>query len=286
MSSSTPAKLTKFFQKTSSHRGDSVDDKPNRLSGWFRHTFSSSDLSALLAHQPQKSAKNPFLVAAKHGKGHLDKAMRYLLDSDAVPDKSTQPIWLLGVRHPGYQPPPPPPHPIVSDKKRRSSASPPVSFRPSSSDSSSTTLYPDSSPLSQSTSSLAVSTKFDPSAHWPPAFYQDFTSRIWLTYRSQFPIPIRDIRLADLTLSDHPLCDPQPSCPPPASLAASTSSSSSTGKRSWPWGGDKTWSTDAGWGCMLRTAQSLLANTLVHVHLGRGQFQLFLSLFVAQLCVF
>jgi cysteine protease ATG4 len=47
------------------------------------------------------------LAAAKHGKGHLDKAMRYLLDSDATPDKCTDPIWLLGVQHPGYEPPVP-----------------------------------------------------------------------------------------------------------------------------------------------------------------------------------
>ena len=42
-------------------------------------------------------------------------------------------------------------------------------------------------------------------------------------------------------------------------------------KRSfWPVGGEKCWSSDAGWGCMVRTSQSLLANTLVFVHLGRG----------------
>lgn len=29
-------------------------------------------------------------------------------------------------------------------------------------------------------------------------------------------------------------------------------------------------SSDTGWGCMLRTGQSLLANALVKVHLGRG----------------
>jgi cysteine protease ATG4 len=30
--------------------------------------------------------------------------------------------------------------------------------------------------------------------------------------------------------------------------------------------------TDSGWGCMLRTGQCLLANALVHHHLGRGAF--------------
>ena len=260
-----------------------ISDLPNRLSGWFHHTFSSSstDLSTLLAQQAMsvsaggvsKGGKGPnaLLMAAKHGKGHLDKAFRYLLDSDAVPDKCSDPIWLLGVQHPGYEPPPaptvPPPSPAV-EKKRRSSASPPISFRSS--------ISSTDSPLSQSTSSLTAAftsstttnrpnTKHDPSANWPPAFYLDFTSRLWLTYRSQFAIPIRDIRLGDLSMSAdnwEPIA--LPSGPHPASLSAST------GKKAWPWGGEKTWSTDSGWGCMLRTGQSLLANALVHTHLGRG----------------
>ena len=73
---------------------------------------------------------------------------------------------------------------------------------------------------------------------WPPDFYADFTSRLHFTYRSQFPV-IRD-----------------------ASLEGP--------KGKWPWDLKKRLTSDAGWGCMLRTAQSLLANALVHVRLGRG----------------
>ncbi|KAI8379448.1 uncharacterized protein BYT42DRAFT_327482 [Radiomyces spectabilis] len=57
---------------------------------------------------------------------------------------------------------------------------------------------------------------------WPPDFYDDFTSRIWMTYRYNYP-PIRP--------SNH--------------------------------------KTDIGWGCMLRSGQSLLANALLTHFLGR-----------------
>lgn len=58
---------------------------------------------------------------------------------------------------------------------------------------------------------------------WPPDFYDDFTSRLWMTYRHNYP-PIRP--------SSH--------------------------------------KTDIGWGCTLRSGQSLLANTLIIHFLGRG----------------
>jgi hypothetical protein len=39
----------------------------------------------------------------RNSEGHLDKAMRYLLDSDSTSNKCTDPIWLLGVQHPQLQ---------------------------------------------------------------------------------------------------------------------------------------------------------------------------------------
>jgi cysteine protease ATG4 len=64
--------------------------------------------------------------------------------------------------------------------------------------------------------------ELNPEAFQP--FLEDFSSRLWFTYRHHFP-PLR-----------------------PA-----------------------TFTTDSGWGCMLRTGQCLLGQTLVLKHLGRGK---------------
>jgi cysteine protease ATG4 len=100
----------------SSHSTSRLSDIPTRLSGWFQHAFNSSATDLSLPNlintipPPSSSPKgksSALLTAAKHGKGPLDKAMRYLVDSDSTTDKCTDHIWLLGVQHPGYEPPPP-----------------------------------------------------------------------------------------------------------------------------------------------------------------------------------
>lgn len=143
----------------------------------------------------------------------------------------------------------------------------------------------------------AKSAKYDPAAHWPPVFYLDFTSRVWLTYRSHFATPIKDGRLAELPCIP---CVPPGRGPgakgsagsgldgsgsdgghsrgsgswsggarAPAPSSTVATPATTTKRMPWHWGGEKTWSSDTGWGCMLRTGQSLLANALVCVHLGR-----------------
>ncbi|KAJ7180454.1 hypothetical protein C8R46DRAFT_1210808 [Mycena filopes] len=108
----------------------------------------------------------------------LDKAVRYLLDSDTTPDHCSDEIWLLG-EHPGWA----------------------------------------------GESGDADTQGQDLSHQWPSQFFDDFRSRVWCTYRKDFE-PIRD--------------------------------------------GARGWSSDAGWGCMVRTGQSLLANALLSIHVGRA----------------
>ncbi|BGP16747.1 Cysteine protease atg4 [Rhodosporidiobolus nylandii] len=90
---------------------------------------------------------------------------------------------------------------------------------------------------------------------WPTPFYHDFHSRIALTYRSGFPLV---------------LCDPPPSSQGAvAGVLSSLGASIGRGGRPQHAEEGRGLSSDTGWGCMLRTGQSLLANALGVVHLGR-----------------
>lgn len=199
------------------------------------------------------------------GKAGVERVVRYFLDSDvAQPDKCTDPIWILGVEHQGYDP---------SLALREV---PSTRIRRDSTDSASI-ISRQSNRREHSGSSSFDRSQVSPSPGkqpqlreigWPSTFYDDFTSRIWLTYRSHYSA-IRDHPLSSLGL------------PVPLSLETmpvmsdffwerSTEMSGTSPPKRWGWGGEKTWTSDSGWGCMLRTGQSLLANTLIHLHLSRG----------------
>lgn len=75
---------------------------------------------------------------------------------------------------------------------------------------------------------------------WPSDFLDDCESRIWFTYRSNFP-PIKKSSDASMTLS----------------------------VRLRSLGDQAGFTSDTGWGCMIRSGQSLLANALVMLRLGR-----------------
>ena len=79
---------------------------------------------------------------------------------------------------------------------------------------------------------------------WPSAFLDDFESRISLTYRSGFP-----------TI--------------PKSQDPTATSRITLAVRLRNLGESEGFNNDTGWGCMIRSGQSLLANALVMLQLGR-----------------
>ncbi|KAJ6460253.1 hypothetical protein C8R45DRAFT_1109133 [Mycena sanguinolenta] len=80
--------------RTPSRLGVSDGALATRLSGWFPHlTGSTSDLS--IAATIGGSLSNPYRWKKGSSAGAKTslKAVRYLLDSDATPDRSTEEIW-------------------------------------------------------------------------------------------------------------------------------------------------------------------------------------------------
>jgi cysteine protease ATG4 len=83
---------------------------------------------------------------------------------------------------------------------------------------------------------------------WPTAFLDDFESRIWMTYRTGFEMI------------------------PRSSDAKAASALSFTMRLKTSFGEQMGFSSDTGWGCMIRSGQSLLANALLISRLGRGTY--------------
>jgi cysteine protease ATG4 len=81
---------------------------------------------------------------------------------------------------------------------------------------------------------------------WPPAFLDDFEARFWMTYRSEFE-PIAKSQ------------DPRATAALSFSMRLKSQLVDQNG-----------FASDSGWGCMIRSGQSLLANAMAIVQLGRG----------------
>ncbi|KIL91832.1 cysteine protease atg4 [Fusarium avenaceum] len=156
------------------------------------------------------------------------------------------PVWCLGrsyrlcdkknIKSDEQNPQTPPPLPKV-DAETLDTAQPPN--KPANA--------PETPPESISSSFSSSLAYNDPAndGGWPSGFLNDFESRIWMTYRSEFePIP----RSAN----------PQAT----SSLSLSMRFKSQLGDQS-------PFSSDTGWGCMIRSGQSLLANAIALVRLGR-----------------
>ena len=161
---------------------------------------------------------------------------------DPLPtNESTEPIWCLGQRYSSE-----PIKPLRDTPGSPITSSPPSSV-PSAADSAvSTSKEKDADSSSIDIIERTESAERDEalSKGWPGAFVDDVETRIWLTYRSGFPV------IAKST-------DP------------SASSAMSFATRLKHLGNQGGFTSDTGWGCMIRSGQSLLANTLAMLELGR-----------------
>jgi cysteine protease ATG4 len=174
--------------------------------------------------------------------GKYKQIVRYFWDPEPKnDDASGSPIWLLGRV---YTPPPRTEPEIAHDSLKSGSPSDStashssIDSRPSTN---ATTPGGDETPITQESNDGATS-----DAGWPSAFLDDFESRIWLTYRSNFPaIPKSK--------------DPNAASAMTFSVRLRSQLIDSAG-----------FTSDTGWGCMIRSGQSLLANALSALHLGRG----------------
>ncbi|GLB42987.1 putative cysteine protease [Lyophyllum shimeji] len=153
--------VTEAHEDTSATSSAGPLDLSTRILDWLSQTSSVDSLPAELS---QRSGSSSPVEITDDRKSHISEES---YDDDYIPDRCTDPIWLMGVQHPG----------------------------------------------------------------------------VWLRCRSHFT-PIKDERLADLATE------------------RSNAESNATGE-------EKQWTSDSGWGSMLRTGQSMLANAVIHVHLGR-----------------
>ncbi|KAI2634529.1 cysteine protease atg4 [Xylaria nigripes] len=149
-----------------------------------------------------------------------------------------QPVWCLGSRYKLNNAPSP----------KRESTTPPSLEDPTKEHVSSSTQLPET-PADSITSSFDDSLAYEEAPRdggWPPAFLDDFESKIWMTYRSEFqPIPRSQDPKALAALS--------------LSMRIKTQLSDQAG-----------FASDSGWGCMIRSGQSLLANAMAIQRLGRA----------------
>ena len=170
------------------------------------------------------------------------RIMQRIWDPEPVNNRSTnEPVWCLGCSY------------KLDNTKASGWRTPPVDVAegPSSdkqtSQSSALAGALDTPPDSSSSleSSLAYEEPSQDSG-WPPDFLDDFESRIWMTYRNNFESIPRST-------------DPRASSALSFSMRLKTS-----------FGDQHGFSSDTGWGCMIRSGQSLLANAISITSLGRG----------------
>lgn len=177
--------------------------------------------------------------------GRIKRYFWDLMEQEPSNDDTTgAPVWLLGRQY------------DVSPKKERKEAiskdaphTPPEQERtpPINAPKSIQKLDtpPESVASSLDESGVLLDKSDEDGGGWGTQFLDDFESRIWMTYRSKFlPIPKSQNSVAASSMS--------------LAVRLRSQLGDSTG-----------FTSDTGWGCMIRTGQSLLANALVIIRFGR-----------------
>ena len=167
---------------------------------------------------------------------------------DPIPrndDDSGAPIWCLGRR---YNSQPQQLHSANSSPSLVASSATHISEQASSVSEEDSHISEPPVIIESQTAAEAAREEHDDDGGWPALFLDDFESRVWMTYRSNFP-------------------------PIPRSQDSKAISGLSFAVRiRSQLGQQEGFTSDTGWGCMIRSGQSLLANALFISSLGRGTF--------------
>lgn len=190
--------------------------------------------------QKTQQAMEAVMAGAAEAGRYSRRIVNRLWDPKPANDRQlNSPVWCLGCQYVNER--------NSSDLSTAASTTSPATPSVTAQSPPSTTV-PDTPPESSS-SSFSSSLVYDEPAEdggWPPAFLDDFESRPWMTYRSGFePIPRSTDPRASATLS--------------FAMRLKTLADQAG------------FSSDTGWGCMIRSGQSLLANALSIGQLGRGR---------------
>jgi cysteine protease ATG4 len=194
--------------------------------------------------------------------GRYRRIVQMFWDPEPTNDASLdQPVWCLGRSYrlhnaKGLQDPKRDDHNSSRDKISKTTPSATSHSSTSDGDPDSGVLVPAThgpntppdSTSSSFSSSLAYEEQGQEEGRWPQGFIDDFESRLWMTYRSDFeliPKAVEPKAVSSLSLS----------------MRIKNQLSDQAG-----------YSSDSGWGCMIRSGQSLLANAILCLRLGRGEY--------------
>ncbi|KAE8449925.1 Cysteine protease atg4 [Mollisiaceae sp. DMI_Dod_QoI] len=175
-------------------------------------------------------------MAALDFGGKYKKLVQYFYDPEPT-NASQSPIWCLGKEYRASDKP--------AGAKAMHLSAPDLKSSPINSSQMQPVTPPDSTASSIDSDLAYGESENELGGGWPSSFLDDFEARIWLTYRSNFPAI--------------------PKSQDPNSFAAMSLPVRIRSQFDKPAG----FTSDTGWGCMIRSGQSLLANALVMLRMGR-----------------